>query len=161
VPADAGDDMVLDGERSHRAKVHLVEIADRLVPALFAVLQIKGDNITVGGLEVEPVAIDRHAAAAAVDAAFRLPRKVAYLAACARVDGPGVVRQAEVKNAINLNGRGLDCASESAARVHAVDPGETERTDIRIVDLVERAETATRIVAVVHWPGVRGKLHQL
>ena len=41
VAAHAGDDVVLDHQRSHRAEIVLVQVADRLVPALFSIFQIE------------------------------------------------------------------------------------------------------------------------
>ena len=59
VAADAGDHVVLDDDRRDRAVVELIEIADRLVPALRAVLDVERHEIAVGRLEVQPVAGDR------------------------------------------------------------------------------------------------------
>src|SRR5262245_25742569 len=76
VPAHAGNDMVLHHERRDRTIVELVEVADSLPPALLAGVHIEGDEMTIGGLEVQPVTVNAHAPVADMNASLRLPGKM-------------------------------------------------------------------------------------
>ena len=156
IAADARDDVILDHERRHGSVVKLVEIAIGLVPALLSVLDVQRHEVAVGSKEIEPVAIHRHAAIADVDAAFGLPCEVPQLPAGARVDSPYMIRRREVEDAVDLERRGLD-----TAHAGPVNPRERQGVDVGRVDLVERAESPPRIIAVIHRPGVGRRLHKL
>ena len=134
VAADAGDDVVLDDHRRHRAVVELVEIADLLAPALLAVLDVQRHEMAVGRLEVQRVAEHRDAAVADVDAALRLPGVVPQLAAGARVERPHVIGRGEVDHAVDLQRRALDRHAAAAARRRAG----TSRPRLSAVDVRRR-----------------------
>ena len=69
------------------------------------VLRVERDEVVVGRLEVQVVVPHRHAAAADVRAALRLPEVVPELAAVARVDRPDVVGRGDVEHAVDLQDR--------------------------------------------------------
>ena len=85
VPADADDHVILDNDGRDASVIHLIQIADLLVPSLLAVLQVQRDEIAIGCFEVQPVLIYADAAIAEVNAAFRLPgRNARVRGRCAR-----------------------------------------------------------------------------
>src|SRR5258708_553497 len=129
--------MILNYQRCNRTEIHLVEIADGYVPSFLAVFHIQRHEITIRRLEVEPVAIRRGATASNVNATLRLPGKVPHFAARARVDSPGVVREREVQNTVQQERCCFDSSAETtSADVGAIDPCQTERTYVGIVELV-------------------------
>ena len=81
--------------------IHLVEIADGFAPRFLAVVDVQRDQIAVGRFEVEPVAVDADAAVAEMDAALGVPGVVPDLAAGAGVDGPDLVGDGEVHDAVD------------------------------------------------------------
>ncbi len=108
VAADADDDVILDDHRRDRPVIELIQIGDRLVPALGAVLDVQADEIVVGRFEIQPVAQDGDAAIGEMIAARRLPEVVPDLAARPRIDRPRVIRRGEVEHAVDLQRRRLD-----------------------------------------------------
>src|SRR5262249_17990367 len=79
----------------------------------------------------------------------------------ARVDGPRVIGNGEVEDAVNHQGSGFDRGvADSALRAHirdAVEPRERKTVDVGGVDVGERAEAAARVIAVVRGPVLRRK----
>src|SRR5262249_8715045 len=141
VAAHPDDDVVPDRDRSDRPVVHLVEIADGLVPALGAILRIERNQVAIGRFEIEMVAVHGGAAIADMHAADGVPGVVPELAAGARVNGPGVVGEGEVEDAIYHQRGRLDRASAELPGVRAIYPGKAERLDIGRVDFGERTES--------------------
>ena len=64
-----------------------------------------------------------------------------------RIDGPGLVRDGEVHDAINNQRRAFD-----GQAVRGKGPGEREGLHIGDVDFIQRAEAAAREVAVIGGP---------
>ena len=92
---------------------------------------------------------------AGMDAALAGPSVVPDFATGARVDGPSVVGNAEVEDAIDFERRGFDFDTEGATAgsgLSVKEPGELELMDIAGVDLIEGAVAATGIIAVIGRP---------
>ena len=161
VTADAGDDVSFHHHRRHRAVIELIEVADLLAPALLAVLDPERHEVAVGRFEVERVAGDGHATVADVDAALGFPGEVPELAAGAGIDRPDVIGQGEIEHSVNHHGRALDRHAAAEARCGPVDPAEAEVLHVGVGDLLQRAEAAAGIIAVVGWPAGRRRLGEL
>ena len=162
IATGADDDVVADHDGRGGGEVFEAHVADFDMPALFAGFRVEADEVIVRGFEVEPIAIHAEAAAADVDAALRFPLVVPELTAGAGVDGPGVVGNGEVEHAVDFKRRGFhgDAAGRVGTHVDAVDPGERERAHVRGGDLLEGAEAAAGIIAVVGRPGVGGEFFE-
>ena len=76
---------------------------------------VEGDEVVVGGDEVQVVAVHPDAAVADVDAALGAPEVVPDLAAGARVDRPHVIGRGEVEDAVHEQRRRLDVEPEPPA----------------------------------------------
>ena len=173
-----------DGRRSR--EVALLQVGNRLVPALLAGLGIERDQVVVGRLHEQVAVPHRHAAIADVRAALGLPEVVPEFAPVDRVDRPGVIRHGDVQHAVHLEHRPLDRAAarwnvarpfaahdqfrrpaapeSSAASAIArpgrqpCHPGQREMLDVRLVDLRQRTVTLAGVIAVVSRPGVFQRL---
>src|ERR1035437_161714 len=73
VATHAHDHVILDNHRRHRAVIHLIRIADLLPPALLPGGEVERNEMTVGGLKIEPVAGYSYAAISDVYPALRFP----------------------------------------------------------------------------------------
>src|SRR5207253_462330 len=104
--------------------------------------------------EIKPILVHAQAAMPNV-VAFRSSLVMPNLPAEAGVDGPDIVRSAEVENAVHFQRGGLD---DQWARVKS--PGQGEQIHVPRVDLVEGAEAGARIVSIVGRPGVGRRLEQ-
>src|SRR5262249_12715172 len=110
-----------------------------------------------------------------VIAALGLPEEVPHLASGARVDGPDVIGRREIQHAVQHQRRRLDgeAARWSARRavgafaaddgvggrgVEAVDPPQRQVLHVARGDLLQRAEAAPGVVAVIGRPRVDGRL---
>ena len=84
------------------------------------------------------------------------------LATGAGVDGPGVVGHGEVEHAIHFERRGFDgdAARRIGAHVDAVHPGESQCACVGSGHLLQRAEAATGVIAIVGGPGIGGQLFE-
>src|SRR6185295_454263 len=91
ITADADDDVVSDHDRRGGAEVLLPDVGNFLVPAFLAGPCIERDQVAVGRLEEQVVAVDADAAIADVNAAARAPEVVPELPAGAGVDSVGVI----------------------------------------------------------------------
>jgi hypothetical protein len=103
--------MIADHDRRRRREVTLVEVGDRLVPALLPRLRVERYQVIVGRLHVEVVVPHGEAAVADVRAAARFPEVVPQLAPVMRVDRPRVVGHREVECAVDEQDRALDRAA--------------------------------------------------
>lgn len=70
VPADPRNDVILDHHRGDRSVVHLIEIADLLIPELLTVLQIQRDKIAIGRFKKGRIAGNAHASISQVNASL-------------------------------------------------------------------------------------------
>src|SRR2546427_10787193 len=71
------------------------------------------------------------------------------------IDGPNIVGDREVKNAVHFQRSRFD-----GGRVRVENPGEREGVNVCGVDLVERAESLSGIVSVIGRPSIhRGLYH--
>src|SRR6185437_777272 len=139
-------------------------------------------NAVVTRFKVKPLSVHAHAAIA--DDATALPKIMPKLLARARVDGPRVIRNGEIKNAIDHQRRCFDlragiastrrgrtsswkwrrslaaddCAFAGACG--AENPGEREFVRVCGGDLFQRAEVTAAVIAVVLGPSVCSRLGQ-
>ena len=162
VTAHADHDFVLHNNRRDRTVIELVEVADLFVPALASVLDVQRHQVAVRSFVIQPVAINRRASIADVNPAFRLPDVVPDLASRTSVERPHVVRRGQIDDAIHLQRRPFDRAGvAAAARVHSIDPPQTQRADVAVVDLRQRTEPAAGVIAVIAWPRIRAGIQEL
>ena len=115
IVAGAHNDVVADNDRSHRGKVLLVEISDRLVPSLLAGDRVKADEVIVGRFHVEPLAPHAETAVADVCAALSLPEIVPKNSPVSRVYRPRIIRRREVKLPLNHQDRGANICPAAEA----------------------------------------------
>src|SRR5262249_53368779 len=95
---------------------------------------------------------------------------VPEFAAGACVGCPDVVGRREVENSVDEQGRGLDldiasadshAAATASTCSESRSPRQRKRVDIGGIDLGERDEAATGVIAVVAGPGVSGRMKQI
>ncbi len=161
VAADPDDHVILDHDRGGRGVVEVVHVADLLPPALLPILEIQRDEVAVGRLEIQPVLVYRNAAVPEVVSACRRPLVVPELAPGTRVHGPDVIRDREVEDAVDLQRRALDGAKSRTGRGDAEHPRQTQLVNVGVVDRRERAEAASRIIAVEGRPAVGARFEKL
>src|SRR5206468_12286805 len=111
-----------------RPVIKLVQIRNLLVPALRAVLDVEADEIVVWCFEIQPIAQDGNATVRPVISTRRLPLVVPDFPPRPRIDGPRVIRRAEVQDAVDLQRCRLHVRGAAdywpAAQIQAVDPCE-------------------------------------
>src|SRR5204863_6588726 len=121
------EDVATDHDGGHGGEVLLVEIGDGNMPALLAGARVEGDEIVVGRLHEEPVAVHAEAAVADVGAAPGLPEVMPEDVAVAGVDRPGVIGSGEIERAVDLENGGADvgvaASAAGVARALAADDG--------------------------------------
>src|SRR5690349_10567117 len=105
VTAHADKHSILDHNRRYAPVVELVEVAYLPVPSLLPVLQLEGNEVTIGSFEVQPVPIHADTAVAKVNTTSRFPNVMPDLAPCTRIHCPDVIRNREIQDAINQNRR--------------------------------------------------------
>src|SRR5882724_12260334 len=152
VAGDAGDDVIFYDERRHGGEVAELIVGEDDVPTDGAVFRVQANQMCVGRFDVDPVFVHGDATMADV-IAFGFTLIVPDLATEFRVDGPNMVGRSEIHDAVDDERRGFENVSWSA-----INPGESERTDVAGVDLIERAVTAAGVVAVVGGPSVGGRV---
>ncbi len=161
IAAHPHDDVIANDDGRGRGEILLFHVGNFNVPAFGAVLGVERNEVIVGGFEVEPASIHAEAAASDVDAAVRFPLVMPDLAAGARVDGPGVVGEREIEDAVDFERRRFDGRRKrSGAGIEAIFPGQGHRGDVRRIDVRERTEAAAGVIAVVSGPRIGGRLEQ-
>ncbi len=119
-------------------------------------LALRQTRCASGSGEIEPAFVHGDAAVADMEAlVFRID-VMPELMSGAGIDGPDVVGDGEIQDAIDQQGRGFD----GAALIGLENPGERELTDIFGSDLGELAMALAGIVAVVGRPGIGGRMEE-
>src|SRR5450759_1360232 len=90
--------MVSYDDGGWRGKVLLLHVGDFFVPPLFSGTCVEGDQVVIGGLKEEPVAIHSHAAIADVNTTPGFPGVMPDFAAGASIHCPCVVWRREIKS---------------------------------------------------------------
>ena len=102
VTAHAHNHMIANNQRGRRPKIHLLQITNRFVPPLLAVLDIQGHQMAIRRLEIQPVAGHGHATIPNMNPALRRPREVPDLPPRPRIHRPGMIRSREIQHPIDL-----------------------------------------------------------
>ena len=177
VAAGGREDVIAD----HRRRGRRIEVAAiiglLLIPAFLARRRVERDQVLIG--RVEEQVVPPHAETAVADrrTAEASPVVVPYLTARPRVERIGVVRGRQVEHAVDEQRRGLDVrgrdrarrglrplAADDRALQRRVQPGgprQRQALHVALVDLIQRAVVAARIVAVERRPGVGRRLENL
>ena len=108
IAGDADQNVISDDERSVGGPETPAGIGDHDVPLDGAILGVEGDQMAVGGGQVDGVLVNVGAAMADVERAVAGMGVVPNLLRGAGVNGPEVVGRGEVEDAVRQNGRGLD-----------------------------------------------------
>src|SRR5205807_2686409 len=101
VAAHADDHVVANHQRSRCGEVLLFHVCQRYLPPDFSAVPIERDEVIIGRLEEEPIAVDTYAPIADVDAAGGLPFEVPQLLPGTRVQRPHMVRHREIEDAVD------------------------------------------------------------
>src|SRR5687767_212493 len=105
--------------------------------------------MAIRGLIKEPASVGADSTVADVDPAGVGPLVMPDLSSGAGIHGPNVIREGEVEDAVDHKRR---CLHGSAASREPIGPGEGKRGDIVRVNLGQRAEPATRVIAMIDGP---------
>ena len=154
--ADAGDDLVFDGDRRHGAVVALGGVGVLMVPDQRAGFAVDGHQVAIAGDEENLVAQDAGAAVLASHLDLFLAVEP-DAAPAARVDGVHFVAVGDVHQAVVDDRHG----GETPRSVDMIGPLGNQRADVVARDLGERAVALRGVVAGIAQPVLPGAGEQV